>query len=201
MGELNIYRICEKSSALGPGIRFVIWVQGCAQHCKGCITPQSRPLEINHLISVNTLAQSIIESKNIDGITISGGEPFLQAKNLTKLLETVLTSRPELNVIAFSGYTIEQLISDRAQKLLHLMDLLIDGPYIEELNDGKGLRGSTNQRLHFLTDRLLNFREELETGGRNNEIILESNGVHIVGIPRMDINIKNCIFKELQLKG
>lgn len=196
MDKLNIYRICEKSSALGPGTRFVIWVQGCIQHCKGCITPQSRPLEINHLISVDTLAQSIIESKNIDGITISGGEPFLQAKNLTKLLETVLTSRPELNVIAFSGYTIEQLISDRAKKLLHLMDLLIDGPYIEELNDGKGLRGSSNQRLHFLTNKLLPFKEQLEKGGRNNEVILESNGMHIVGIPRKDINIKNHVFNN-----
>lgn len=196
MDYLNIYRICEKSSALGPGTRFVIWVQGCIQHCKGCITPQSRPLEINHLISVNTLAQSIIESKNINGITISGGEPFLQAKNLTKLLETVLSSRPELNVIAFSGYTIEQLISDRAQKLLHLMDLLIDGPYIEELNDGKGLRGSSNQRLHFLTNKLLPFKEQLEKGGRNNEVILESNGMHIVGIPRKDINIKNHVFNN-----
>lgn len=196
MDYLNIYRICEKSSALGPGTRFVIWVQGCIQHCKGCITPQSRPLEIDHLISVETLVKAIINSKNIEGITISGGEPFLQAKNLAKLLESVKSRRPEINVIAFTGYTLEQLITGKPQELLHHIDLLIDGPYIEELNDGKGLRGSSNQRLHFLTNKLLPFKEQLEKGGRNNEVILESNGMHIVGIPRKDINIKNHVFNN-----
>ena len=79
---------------------------------------------------------------------------------------------------------------------MHHIDLLIDGPYIEELNDGKGLRGSSNQRLHFLTNKLLPFKEHLEKGGRNNEVILESNGMHIVGIPRKDINIKNHVFNN-----
>jgi anaerobic ribonucleoside-triphosphate reductase activating protein len=196
MDNLNIYRICEKSSALGPGTRFVIWVQGCLQHCEGCITPQSRSLEINHLISVETLAKAVIDSKNIEGITISGGEPFLQAKNLARLLDIVKANRPDLNVIVFSGYKMEQLLSDSVQKLLHRIDLLIDGPYIEELNDGKGLRGSSNQRLHFLTDKLLPFKEQLRNGGRNNEVILEAKGMHIVGIPRKDINIKNHVFNN-----
>ena len=77
MDWLNIYHVCEQSIALGPGTRYVIWVQGCLQNCKGCVTPQSRPFVAKHLISIDELAKSIVQNKKIDGITISGGEPFL----------------------------------------------------------------------------------------------------------------------------
>ena len=187
MDVLNIYRICERSTALGPGTRFVIWVQGCLQKCKGCITPQSRPMKAKRLIKVEDLAEVIIHCNNINGITISGGEPFLQAEKLASMLKIIKNSRPELTVLVFSGYTIEKLASVAAKELLQHIDLLIDGTYIEELNDEKGLRGSSNQRFHFLTDRLLSFQDELEKGGRDNEIIVGDDGVHIIGIPRKDI--------------
>lgn len=198
MDWLNLYYVCEESIALGPGNRYVIWVQGCLQHCQGCITPKSQPFEKKHLVKVDDLAKCIISNKHIDGITISGGEPFLQATNLAKLLKIVRESRPELNVLVYTGYTIEQLISDKAKKLLQYIDLLIDGPYIDGLNDEKGLKGSSNQRFHFLTKRLHNYQEELENGERNNEVIIESDGMHIIGIPRKDINIKNLLISNLQ---
>lgn len=197
MDYLNIYHVCEQSIALGPGTRYVIWVQGCMQHCKGCITPQSRPLEIKHLINVHDLANSIIKNKHIDGITISGGEPFLQATNLAKLLNTVKQSRPELTVLVFSGYKYEQLSTDTAKSLLQYIDLLIDGPFMDELKEEKGLRGSSNQRFHFLTERLRLYQDELENGCRTNEVIIGENGTHILGIPRNDIDIKNVIINSL----
>jgi anaerobic ribonucleoside-triphosphate reductase activating protein len=190
MDYLNIYHVCEQSIALGPGTRYVIWVQGCLQNCKECVTPQSRPIVAKHLIPIDELAKSIVQNKQIDGITISGGEPFLQASNLAILLELVKRSRPEITVLVFSGYTLEQLTSKIAKALLKHIDLLIDGPYIDKLNDGKGLRGSNNQRLHFFTDRLLMYQYELENGGRNNEIITGAYGTHIIGIPRKDIQEK-----------
>ena len=174
---LNIYHI------------LVIWVQGCLKNCEGCISPQGRPLDVNQLVSVETLAQSIISNKHIDGITISGGEPFLQATNLTLLLRTVREKRPELNVLVFTGYTIEELNTEKALALMKCIDLLIDGPFIAALNDEKGLRGSSNQRLHFLTDRLLPYQEELENGSRNNDIIIGNDGTYIIGIPRKDIKL------------
>lgn len=187
MDWLNIYNICEESIALGPGVRFVIWVQGCLQQCKGCISPQSRPIEIKHLIDIDDLAQAIINNNKISGITISGGEPFLQATNLAKLLYSVKKERPELNVLVFTGYPIERLYSDIAKNFMQYIDLLIDGPYMENLNNGKGLRGSNNQRLHFLTDKLKTYQNELLNGGRNNEIITRTDGTLIIGIPRKDI--------------
>lgn len=187
---LNIYHIHEGSRSLGPGLRYIIWVQGCIQNCKGCVSPDSRPTTLNHIIHIETLAKSIIQKRDIDGITISGGEPFLQASNLTRLLQIIKEKRPELNVMVFTGYTIDQLHSEKAKEFMKYIDLLIDGPYVEELNDGVGIRGSKNQHLNFLTDKLLPYKEELEKGGRNNEIIANSNGTYIIGIPRTDIKSK-----------
>lgn len=185
---LNIYYICEQSIALGPGKRFIIWMQGCLQNCPGCITPLSRSLEVKHLIRVNDLAERIVSNNNIDGVTISGGEPFLQATNLAKLLKVIHKKRPDLNFLVYTGYTIEQLTSKKAKGMLKYIDLLIDGPYIDNLNDGKGLRGSSNQRFHYLTQKLIKYNDEIECCGRNNEVIIGSDGTHIIGIPRKDIN-------------
>lgn len=190
MDLLNIYHICEGSTALGPGYRYVIWVQGCMQNCKGCITPQSRPFEIKHLIKVGDIADSIIHNEKIEGITISGGEPFLQSTNLARLLSIIGEYRPELTVIVFTGYTLKQLTTNIAHNLLQHIDLLIDGQYVDSLNDEKGLRGSSNQKLYFLTNRLLPYKNELENGDRNNEIIVGTEGTHIIGIPRRDIQLK-----------
>lgn len=187
INHLNIYHISEGSRALGPGLRYIIWVQGCMQRCEGCISPQSRPMTVNQLVSIEKLTESIVAKKDINGITISGGEPFLQASKLTALLQNVKKRRPELTVIVYTGYTIKQLDSDIAKKFIQYIDLLIDGPYVDELNDEKGLRGSSNQKLHFLTDRLCSHREELENGDRTNEIIIGKSGTHIIGIPRKDI--------------
>lgn len=190
---LNIYRISERSSALGPGTRFVIWVQGCLQKCKGCITPQSRSLKIRHLVSIDKLARSIINDNQINGITISGGEPFLQATSLTKLLRAVKEKRNDLNVIVFTGYTIEQLLSEKAGRFMDYIDVLIDGPYLEDQRAEKGLRGSLNQRFHFLTDNLRQFQDELKNGENRHEIVFEPDGTHIIGIPPKDLDITKLL--------
>ena len=184
---LNVYHISEGSYALGPGLRYIIWVQGCMQNCKGCISPQSRPMIANNLIRIETLANSIINNHKIEGITISGGEPFLQASKLALLLQMVKEKRPELNVIVFSGYQLKQLNSDKANVFIQFIDLLIDGPYVDELNDEKGMRGSSNQQFHYFTDRLIPFKKELEDGGRSNEMVIKNEEIHIIGIPRKDI--------------
>lgn len=187
INNLNIYHVCKGSRALGPGLRYIIWVQGCMQHCEGCISPGTRSLTVNQLVSIETLTESIIKQKDIDGITISGGEPFLQASKLKMLLQKVKEKRPELTVLVFTGYTIKQLNSDTAKDFIQYIDLLIDGEYVDKLNDEKGLRGSSNQKMHFLTNRLRPYQDELENGGRNNEIIIGKDGTHIIGIPRKDV--------------
>ena len=172
--------------SLGPGLRYAVWTQGCPFNCPQCITPEGRPIVAAKLIDTLQLADDIIINKNINGITISGGEPFLQAASLAVLLNKVVESRPELNVIIFTGLLKENLLSKEALSVLSLTDLLIDGRYIDELNDGIGLRGSSNQRLHFLTDRLLPYKKELLFGKRQIEININDNRIDAIGIPLKD---------------
>lgn len=173
--------------ALGPGLRYAIWTQGCPFECPGCITPEGRPIIAAKIIETEILAKDIIENHDISGITISGGEPFLQAASIAVLLEKVKMSRPELNVIIFTGFRKEDLLSNDALAVLDMTDLLIDGRYIENKNDGVGLRGSSNQQLHFLTDRLLPYKETLLSGKRQLEITLNNNSTDAIGIPLKNI--------------
>lgn len=169
--------------SLGPGLRYAIWTQGCPFNCPQCITPEGRPIVPARLIDTVQLADDIIAKRDITGITISGGEPFLQATSVAVLLKTVKAFRPELDVIIFTGFLKENLLSEDAFSVLSMTDLLIDGLYIDELNDGVGLRGSSNQRLHFLTDRLLPFQKELQLGKRQVEININNNNIDAIGIP------------------
>lgn len=152
--KLNIHSLCRSTTALGPGRRFVIWTQGCLKKCQGCITPEGQYLVDNILFSPKDLADEVLKTTKMEGITISGGEPFLQAENLSLFLEYLFTQR-KLSIIIYTGYTLKEL-KGMAQKnidrLIHLVDVLIDGEYQEKLNDDKGLRGSSNQRVHLLTD-------------------------------------------------
>lgn len=183
MGLLNIHALERMGvCSLGPGLRYVVWVQGCPFHCAGCATPEARPLEANSIYSVETIADDIISS-GCDGLTISGGEPFLQADGLLELLEIVHGKKPQITVIIFTGFLRQDLQSQSALKLLAHTDLLIDGPFVERLNDGIGLRGSSNQQCHFLTGRLLPWKEEIEKGKRSVEICFHKGMMESIGIP------------------
>lgn len=80
-------------------------------------------------------------------------------------------------------FLLENLFSKEALLVLSMTDLLIDGQYVDKLNDGVGLRGSSNQRLHFQTDRLLPYKDELISGKRQVEIKLVHNQIDAIGIP------------------
>lgn len=181
--KLNILQLCRNGSwALGPGLRYVIWVQGCPFCCHHCETPEGRRFSPNMLIEVDELAQDIISRPEIEGITISGGEPMEQAGLLADLLKLVLVKRPELNVISYTGYQIEQLISKDALRFISLLDVLIDGPYIHEKNDNLGLRGSSNQRVHFLTDKLKNCERLFTESPRKLEIRFHESRAVVIGL-------------------
>ncbi len=170
--KLNINAICRNTKALGPGNRYVIWTQGCMQKCKSCATPEGIELKDNILILPEVLALDIIETPNIQGITISGGEPFLQAKNLVTMLRLVLKEKP-LGIIIYTGYLYENLIKSNDPYILELIkivDVIIDGLYIDELNDDKGLRGSSNQKINYITDRYTGMKDYFESKVREVEL-------------------------------
>lgn len=173
------------SEALGPGHRFVLWTQGCHRRCYRCATPSLQRLVGGKSIDPNEMAMLIANTQDITGLTISGGEPMLQPVALTQMLITLQKLRPELTVILFTGYLLEDFESPASRGILPYIDLLIDGEYYDELNDSKGLRGSSNQRLNFLSERLLPWRQELSEGERKQEL-------HMLGEYEMlTIGIKN----------
>lgn len=176
-------------STLGPGKRAVIWTQGCPFHCEGCISPDSLDPESGEEVSVDSLVAWILEQTGIEGITISGGEPFLQARPLSQLIDRLKAQR-DLGVICYTGYTMDHLVAEGsgAQKgLLKRLDLLIDGPYIRSLHADLYLRGSANQRLLTLTDRYRDLIADIQSAGDKGsglEVFIAPGGqVCIAGVP------------------
>ncbi|MBI5492592.1 MAG: 4Fe-4S cluster-binding domain-containing protein [Deltaproteobacteria bacterium] len=152
MGELiNIHAILPYSRVNGPGLREVVFFQGCARDCEGCFNPDTHTFEARKLHT----PWEVLEKRagGVEGITVSGGEPFMQKDGLLLLLKQA--KGLGLSTVVYTGFTLKELKSDRlAASILEYIDVLIDGPYIEERKEKTLLaRGSENQRLIFLTDR------------------------------------------------
>lgn len=180
---LFVHDFLERSGANGPGVRSVVWVQGCPRRCKGCCNLGSLVFDQRSPITVNELAQRVI-ALNVSGVTFSGGEPFSQAIALAKFARQLRAAHGEsFTVLCFTGYTLEQIRCANQMDwnaLLHEIDLLIDGEYIHAERCNEPLRGSSNQRLHFLTGRI---HPQDITGPRVEYILTESGGVTTTGFP------------------
>lgn len=150
---LSIAQIVPDTDAEGPGRRFAVWFQGCPLRCPGCCNPEFLPFRGGQKLTVAALVEQIPEG--VEGVTLLGGEPFAHAAGAVEFATTVKTR--DLSVMIFSGYTLAELraMPDPAvDKLLRLTDILVDGPYRRDLPDTtRRWIGSTNQEIHFLTDR------------------------------------------------
>lgn len=180
---LNIAAIAARTQALGPGTRAAIWVQGCPLKCPGCVAPEWIPF----VLAMKLTPQEILERLDLDtitGLTLSGGEPMEQAAGLAALARLARAER-ELDLICFTGYRYERLVNNPPNSgvaaLLAEVDVLIDGPFIQSLNDSKGLRGSSNQRIIHLTSKLR--EHDFESQTRNIEITITDGELAFIGIP------------------
>ncbi|MEO1941393.1 MAG: 4Fe-4S single cluster domain-containing protein [Campylobacterales bacterium] len=186
---MRIYQIEPAVRVLGPGVRFGLWLQGCQFRCPGCLAPNSWDLKGGREIGVEEVARQILKAPKITGITISGGEPLLQRRELEELLEIVLSSRPDLNTILYTGYRWEELLQlSGIAPLLRWIDLIIDGEYRRELNRGTPFRGSENQRfipLSVTGAQLLHQMGLLSTPHppREVELFFRGKELFIAGIP------------------
>lgn len=156
--RLMIADYCYFTRAHGPGRRMAIWVQGCFKRCPGCINQKMLPISDKFMSSDSLrkeIEKAVASKAQIEGLTIMGGEPFLQAKALYSLL----VNFPQLNIIIFTGYLHSELLSfnnEYVNKLISITDVLIDGPFIKERLHKDLISGSSNQNFCFLTDRLKN---------------------------------------------
>lgn len=150
---VNVGAWLDRSVVNGPGERFVLWLQGCLLRCPGCINQEFQPLTPRHIMSVDDVSIRILGTKGIEGVTYSGGEPMLQAQALTRLSERLKSAG--MTIVCYTGCTLEELHTHQdpwVQSLLKLVDILIDGPFIQGQAASLLWRGSRNQRVHLLTD-------------------------------------------------
>lgn len=180
--------VCE-TAVLGPGRRFAVWFQGCAKRCRGCINPEGQKLDGGRLISVEELLGKIRQRQGIQGVTVSGGEPFLQYRGLKRLLDGI-KEETKLDVMLYSGYTLQELqgkFGDDLMPVLRHVDIFIDGEYRQDEDHGSIYRGSDNQDIYFFTERFRDFREEIyRTKNRDIEFSIEGEAVYMVGVPPKD---------------
>ena len=152
---LNVHAVLDVSYANGPGARAVIWTQGCRLHCSGCCNPLTHPHQPRMMLDPQWLGEAMLSIPDVEGVTISGGEPFEQAAAVTQLCRAV--RKGGLSVMCYTGWSycsISQSRDRTVRTLLDHIDMLVDGPFIASLADSHLLwRGSRNQRIRFLTDR------------------------------------------------
>ncbi len=183
---LRISHTEANSTLLGPFNRFIIWVHGCCFDCEDCLAINTR-FGAYKEVDVNDLAEEIISSA-CEGITISGGEPFLQAQELSRLIELVKEHR-DIGVIVYSGFTLRE-IEDDSEKLplLKHVDILIDGRYEKNLDDGRAYVGSSNQIIHYLTKRYKKSGEKYYSASkRKAEIKFTPNRAILIGVPSKNV--------------
>lgn len=157
MGLIRISGIEPESIVDGEGIRYVIFTQGCPHYCPGCHNPQTHSFYGGKLVSIEDILDDISKRKDcIDGITLSGGEPFCQIYQCALIAEKAHDMG--LSVWCYTGYLFEDLYRQGIDLLKHI-DILVDGPYIEsEKSLDLYFKGSANQRVIDVPESLKNDR-------------------------------------------
>lgn len=179
--RLRVHQLLPHSRANGPGRRAVLWVQGCSLGCPGCYNPETHAFAGTELIAPDDLFQQIAAlTGSIEGLTISGGEPFQQARPLTVLL-TRIRRETALSVLIFTGFSWDELQQrPSAAPVLACTDVLIAGRFVAEQRIARGLRGSANKTVHLLTDRYT--LADLEAVPRTEIIITRQGDIVASGI-------------------
>lgn len=181
---LNTYHLESRINSLGPGLRYGIWVQTCKFACKGCLVPDSWHKNKGKLVPIHYIAEQIIKDKDLEGITISGGEPLLQTLKLTELLNSIREIRPELNVVVYTGYQIAEAAQSFGENFLKFcmyIDVIIDGLYDSKQPASDGIRGSKNQNIYLLSNRIT--QEDLNNWTNGLEYHIKPKYSFVSGIP------------------
>lgn len=161
----------------GPGLRFVLWTQGCSKGCKNCFNPLTWSDEKNKIFTNDNLLELIKNFEDIDGITITGGDPFEQEYELLELLFSLRSFNFKKGIIVYTGFTIDEINENPIRrKCLDYLDILIDGRYVEEKKISSGLKGSSNQNVFYFSDKVkeeeINIDQEIEIGFSEDTVFL-----------------------------
>ena len=156
---MNYALIRENDIANGPGVRTSLFVSGCRHHCKGCFNPETWNFNYGELFTQREIDNIIRASEPsfIDGLTLLGGESF-EPENQAALVELLMQFKyklPQKSIWCYTGFSFEKDLLPKAREgkenvkeLLELIDVLVDGKFVEELKNSSLLfRGSSNQNI------------------------------------------------------
>ena len=183
---MRIDRLLYPVSTLGPGDRVTLWTSGCSKHCDGCANPELWHSSPSQDMGVDAIAATLNELASAHGahrLTLTGGDPLEQPGDLMRLLRTVRAYYND--VLLYTGFRVEEvsrLLGSKMHEIEGLIDVLIDGRYVADLNKGTALRGSSNQRVIFLNESLRETYESYMQKGRVVQNFVTSHGVISVGI-------------------
>ncbi|MEG2540172.1 MAG: 4Fe-4S single cluster domain-containing protein [Clostridia bacterium] len=182
-GDVSLGFFHSAVTVLGYGSRVGLWLSGCNRHCKFCETPELQGFNFSNEAN-EVISRCVVALQNgADGLTISGGEPFEQTAFLRKLLESA--QKYTKDILVFTGYTLENLKERKDEDTdvaLGYIGVLVDGEYIDDLNNGRGLRGSSNQTIHRLNPALIERYRGAEDWDRKIQIIYMSEQAGYIGI-------------------
>ena len=155
--DIRIAGLVNDSIVDGPGFRYAIFTQGCPHNCPGCHNPETHSFTGGKCVDTREIIENIRKNPLLDGITLTGGDPFCQPAPCTELARAAHESN--LNVWAYSGYLFEEILAVPAMRaMLEEVDVLVDGPFLlAQRTLSLRFRGSKNQRL-------IDVRRSLETG-------------------------------------
>lgn len=181
---MYVARVLYPVEVLGPGKRIGIWFCGCPRRCKGCSNPELWEFQERYRTTPKTIfemVKAVSQEHTVDGFTITGGDPFYQPEELKKLL--IMLKVISDDIIVYTGYTCEELQPDDIKNI----SVLIDGEYIEELNDNSLLKGSSNQKVHILDgSKADKYKTYFNTESNKVQNFFTTDGVVSVGIHRPD---------------
>lgn len=194
---MKIARILYPVQVLGPGKRIGIWVCGCKRGCRECANPELWDFDPKKELSMDAIRKmlsGILDKQQVDGITISGGEPFLQTEELDELVRFL--KRYTDDILIFTGYRRRILLNRKRllSQTRHILDaiaVLVDGEYIPEKNMVHPLRGSENQKLYYRDEQVRHKYEvyiEEEKGKMSVQNFQTYDGILSVGIHQRDFN-------------
>lgn len=180
---MYIARILYPVKVLGPGNRIGIWFSGCEHRCKNCSNPELWKQQENQSISLKELLgllKNVEDNYQVDGFTITGGDPFYQPDALRELLPCLCSISND--ILLYTGYRYEELVN-KYPDVLKYVAVIIDGKYIEEENHGTVLKGSENQRIIYLNHNFLEHYEIYMADEKSKiQNFTTSDGVISVGI-------------------
>lgn len=178
--NIHAYKI---SRVNGPGNRFTLWTQGCSKGCSDCFNPETWSYKNNISFTPLEIFEHIKEL-DIDGVTITGGDPLEQEKELLLLLKLLDTLSLSKGVIVFTGFTYDEIRENSVrEECCNYIDVLIDGRYEKDKRISSGIKGSSNQNVIYFSSKI---KEEELLIDQEVEVSLEGDIISVTGFPSID---------------